>query len=349
MATPKDNAALPELKAALKSKKLGNFYVLHGEEVFLTESYAAQIRKLLIDPLTEAFNFHRFTQESLSLRQFSDCVEMLPVMAERTLIQVDDVDFFALDEESRAGYAQLFSALPPECCVLLTYRTVAFKPDKRKKVLFGAFAKAAVVEFKRQTERDLCVWIARHFSAQEKTISQELCRYLILLTGGSMTVLRGEIGKIAAFADGAEIRKSDIDAVVEPVLEAVTFDITNALAEGNFDLALRKLQEVFSMQEEPIPILAAVGAQMRRLHAACVLRDSGKGADQLAALCGISDYPARLTMKQARNLSTARCANALQFCLAADEQMKNSYDDAKRILELLLVRLAQEVFCGQNS
>lgn len=345
MAAKKEQTALQEFKAALKSKTLGNFYVLHGEESFLTESYFAQIKKQIIDPVTEEFNFHRFTQENLNLRQFAECLEMLPVMAEHTLLQVDDVDLFSLDEESRTSYAKLLSDLPPECCVVFTYRSVSFKPDKRKKALADAFARAVVVEFQRQTERDLGVWIARHFAAQGKAISPELCRYLILLTGGSMTAMSGEIAKISAYTSGEEIRKSDIDAVVEPVLEAVTFDISNALAEGNFDLALRKLQEVLAMQEEPIPILAAVGAQMRRLHAACVLRDSGKGADQLAGLCGISDYPARLTMKQARGLSTERCAKALILCMQADEQIKSSYDDAVRILELLFVRLSQEVFC----
>ncbi len=33
-----------------------------------------------------------------------------------------------------------------------------------------------------------------------------------------MSALGGEIGKIAAFAPGSEIRRSDIDAVTEPVL-----------------------------------------------------------------------------------------------------------------------------------
>ena len=50
-----------------------------------------------------------------------------------------------------------------------------------------------------------------------------------------MTQLDLEIGKICAFSGAEEIVRADIDAVVEPTLEAVVFQITDALGQGRFD------------------------------------------------------------------------------------------------------------------
>ena len=51
----KDNIpnGLPELKADLKNKTLGRLYIFHGEETFLLNHYLGQIRKQLLDPLTD--------------------------------------------------------------------------------------------------------------------------------------------------------------------------------------------------------------------------------------------------------------------------------------------------------
>ena len=81
---------------------------------------------------------------------------------------------------------------------------------------------------------------------------------MIELTGGTMTVLAGEISKICAYSGADEIRKTDIDAVTEPVLDAVVFQMTDLLSAGRYDQALLKLQQLLKMQQEPLAILGAV-------------------------------------------------------------------------------------------
>ena len=50
---------LQELKAHIRSKTPGRLYIFHGEETFLLNHYLTQLRKVLLDPLTESFNYHR--------------------------------------------------------------------------------------------------------------------------------------------------------------------------------------------------------------------------------------------------------------------------------------------------
>ncbi len=333
--------ALQELKQELKAKTLGRLYFFHGEETFLLNHYLSQMKKQLLDPVTESFNFHRLTAETFDIRSFADAVENLPMMAEHTFVQVDDIDPFKLNEADRGAMAEILSDIPDYCTVVFTYLTVHWKPDKRLRKLWDAVERGAIVEFAKHDQRDLVAWVQRHFAAHQKRINPSLCVYLIDITGGTMIALSGEIDKICAYSGAAEIVKSDIDAVTEPVLDAVVFQMTDALSAGQYAEALLKLQQLLKMQEEPIMILGAVGGHFRKLATARVLIDNGKNASMLQKLYGIPDYPARKTMEAARRFPPEFCAAAARLVLDTDYKMKTSFDDKERLLELLILQLAQ--------
>lgn len=332
-------AGAEQLKSDLKAKEPGRFYVLYGEEDYLRRYYLEQLKKLVLDDLTADFNFHRLNAETFSVELLADCVESLPMMAERSLILAEDVDLFAQGETERL--CEVLSDLPEHCCLVLSYDD--FKPDKRKKKLWDAIEKNAVLaEFRYQTESDLRAWIRRHFEHEKKSISPELCGYLLQQCGLSMTRLDAEIAKIAAYSGADTIVRADIDAVVEPTLDAVVFQLTDALALRQFDRALERLHMLLKMQTDAIPIVAAIGAQMRRLYAARILQNEGKPAEELAQLCGIQPYAATKTMGQARRVSEQFCRKAVLLCCETDAQLKSTYGEEERLVELLILQLAED-------
>ena len=338
---------LQQLKQQLKNKCMDRLYIFHGEEVFLLKHYLGQMRKVLLDELTESFNYHRFNNETFDLQSFADAVEGMPMMAEATLVQVDDIDLFKMNESDRNKMGEFLSDIPEWCSVVFTYETVAWKPDKRLKKLWNPIEEnAVIVEFAKQDQRDLVAWVTRHFASQGKRISSDLCVYLIDITGGTMTALSSEIRKICAYSGSEAIHRTDIDAVVEPVLDAVVFQMTDLLSEGRYAAALEKLQTLLKMQQEPLAILGAVGSHLRRLGTARTLLDHGRNASELSKLCAIPDYPARKLMDAARRLRPEFCAKAVELALETDYAMKTSVDEPERLLEMLILRLAQE---GRNG
>ena len=340
------SSALQELKTAIKSKMLDRLYFFHGEETFLLNHYLGQMKKIVLDELTESFNYHRLNNETFDIRSFADAVENLPMMAEYTFVQVDDIDLFKMNEGDRTKMTEILSDIPEYCVVVFTYLTVAWKPDKRLKKLWEAVEGGSVVEFAKQDQRDLIAWVGRHFAAHDKRISTDLCAYLIEITGGTMTALSGEIGKICAYSGAHEIRKTDIDAVTEPVMDAVVFQMTDLMSSGRYDLALEKLQQLLKMQQEPLAILGAVGGHFRRISTARRLLDHGRNAGELAKLCGIQDFAARKSMDLARRFRPGFLAAASRLVLETDYKMKTSFDDSERLLELLILQLAQEARNG---
>lgn len=339
----KENSGFRLLKEALKEKNPGRLYVFFGEEDYLRNYYLDALKKLLMDGPAADFNFHRFNAESMNINTFGDALDALPMMTDRSLIRIDDYDPFKDSEDNRNRLAAMLSDLPDYCCVVFNYISIPWKPDKRMKKLWDAFRENAIsVEFAKQTERELCAWIFRHFKSYGKEIDNRLASYLVFVTGASMTAIAAEIEKIAAYSDADIIKRFDIDQVVEPVLDAVVFDITDALTKGNFALALEKLQGVLKKQEDPFAILGAVSTQMRRLRAAKVLQSEGRGKADLCRLCGIREYPAAILMNAAAGLSEQFCDRAVLLCEETDFRIKNSYDTPERMLELLLLKIAEE-------
>jgi DNA polymerase-3 subunit delta len=338
---------LQQLKLDIRNKQCQRLYFFHGEETFLLHHYLEQLKKLLLDELTESFNFHKLNNETFDIQSFADSVENLPMMAENTFVWVDEIDVFKMNETDREKMVEILSDIPEYCTVVFTYITTVWKPDKRLKKLWDAVDKnGCIVEFAKQEPRDLIPWVVRHFAARKKQISNDLCAYLIDITGGTMTALSGEIDKIAAYSGADTIRKSDIDAVTEPVLDAIVFQMTDLLSQGEYGPALLKLQQLLKMQQEPLSILGAVGAHFRRLAAARILMDNGKGSSELMRLCGLGDYPARKTMSAAGRFSARFYAKAAELVMETDNQIKTSFDEPERLLELLILRLAQEARNG---
>ena len=339
-----DTKGLQELKAAIHGKQPENLYFFHGEETFLMNHYLEQLKKLLLDELTESFNFHRFNHENFDIREFADAVENLPMMAEHTMVLVDDVDIFKMNEDGRSKMADILSDIPEYCTVVFTHMTVVWNPDKRLKKLWDVVqAKGNIVEFAKQEPKDLIPWITRHFAAKGKRISSELCHYLMEITGGTMTALSGEIDKICAYSGAEHIQKTDIDAVTEPVLDAVVFQITDAMGRGQYAVALEKLRQVLKMQEDPLKILGAIGGHFRRISTARTLQDNGKQVGDYMKLCSItSGYAAQKTMDMARRFRPEFCRKAAELVLETDRKMKTSFDEPERLLELLVLELAQE-------
>lgn len=346
MAKEIELGGLQGLKASIKSGTPANLYIFHGEERFLLNHYLQQLKKTVLDELTESFNYHRFTSETFDLQIFADAVENLPMMSEKTMVQVDDVDIFKLNEDNREKLVDVLSDIPEYCTLVFTFETVEWKPDKRLKKLWEAVSGGEIVEFAKQNQRDLVSWIQRHFASQKKTISPELCMYLIDITDGTMTSLAGEIQKISAFSGAEHICKADIDAVTEPVLDAVVFRMTDQLSAGDYGEALKTLHKLLKMQQEPLAILGAISGHFRRLSTAKTLLDHGKNASELQKLCGLADYPARKTMDAARKFRPEFCAKAMEWIMETDYQMKTSFDDQQRLLELLILRLAREAKHG---
>ena len=338
----KANEAFQKLKNDLAASTLGCAYIFYGEESYLREFYLGELRKKLIPQGFEEFNYHAMEGKDVTVQSLAEMAEAMPMMAERTLLVVSDYNIFKQDAEQRERFIAFLNDIPEYCCVVFVYDTVEYKPDRTMKKLCKAIADhVETVEFKAADSSDLVPWIARRFKAIGKEIDRQTAEYLIFTCGGLMTGLVPEITKIGTYAKGKTITQKDIDAVADPILSAEVFKLSDAVLQGNYDLAASILGDLLKMQQEPIMILAALGSQLRRIYTARLAIDSGRDKYRLMELGEMkSDCPAKLLMNAARRTTADWCADAVKMCQVLDRRLKSERGiDAAGELKMLLIAL----------
>ena len=134
----KKSEAFQKLKTDLKEGSLGCAYIFYGEESYLREYYLGEARKLLIPAGFEEFNYHKLEGKNLTIQDLAEMAEAMPMLAERTLLVVTDLDLFKLNEEQRDRLIAFLEDIPPYCCVIFVYDTIEYKPNKTMKKLVKA-------------------------------------------------------------------------------------------------------------------------------------------------------------------------------------------------------------------
>ena len=336
-----DNAPMKALKQDLRNDTVGKLYVFHGEETYLRDYYLGELKKKLLPAGLEDFNLHTIAGKECTPELLAQKVDCFPMMSERTLIVVTDYDLFGGGADAKEGYMELFADLPDYCCVVFVYDLIPYKADARTKMAAALKQYGSVVAFHRQEQGDLVDWIARHFRSTGHEISTEDAKYLLFLCGDLMHSLSAEINKISAYAKHPRITREDIDAVAIPVIDAIVFQMTDAIAAGNFDKAAAVMSDLLGSQESPIMILSVVGKYFRQLYTARLARENRKNTQWLMDQWGMKNsWPAEKLMDAARRYSLPWCRNAVKRCAETDLAMKSYGGDERDLLVSLILELA---------
>ena len=77
---------------------------------------------------------HAAQGKDCSVDWIEQAVDCLPMMAERTLVEVTDFDLFKAGEKDREAYIRILSGLPDYCCLVFLYDLIEYRPDARTKL-----------------------------------------------------------------------------------------------------------------------------------------------------------------------------------------------------------------------
>jgi len=272
------------------------------------------------------------------IEQAIDC---LPMMSERTLVLVTDFDLSSLGDAQKNRLVELLNDIPEYCCLVFVYDLLPYKMDARSKLAQAIKTHGAVINFQRQEQGDLTDWICRRFKATGHSVDTEDARYLIFLCGDLMNNLASEIGKIGAYATGQRVTRADIDAVAIPQIDAVVFQMTDAMARKDFNKAASVLADLLHSQEPPLKILSMMGKYFRQLYTARLYLDNKRSRSDFMALWNMKTaYQADKLLDAARKFSLVWCRHAVRRCAETELELKQNYGQEKELLVSLLMELS---------
>ena len=335
-----DNTAMRELKRDLKSGTPRRLYLFHGEEAFLRDYYLGRLKESLLPAGLEDFNLHAAKGRDCSVEWIAQAVDCLPMMSERTLVVVTDFDLFGQGDKGKERLVEILSNLPDYCCLVFVYDLLAYKPDKSKLATLLK-QEGAAVHFQRQEQKTLAAWICRQFEKAGKLVDSADAEYLIFLVGDLMHDLSAEIGKIAAYTPNQRVTRGDMDAVAVPKVEAVVYQMTDAMARKDFDKAASVLADLLHSREPGVMILSVMGKYFRQLYTARLFLSAGKSREEFMDMWAMkSGYQADKLLGAARGFSLPWCRYAVRRCAETDLLLKNTYGQEGEVLTALLMELA---------
>lgn len=328
------------LKKDLKSGELKQLYLFYGEESYLKRYYLSEVKKKLISPEFEEFNCHLLQEKELTPQILQELVDSLPMNAQRTMIIVHDFDLFGAAASVKESLQEVLMDLPEYCCVIFLFERTSYEPDGRTKFTKFILNQAISCHFATQSETDLVNWVGRRFASLDKDISLTLAKELIFYCGNLMDTLVGEIEKIGTYAKDREITMEDIKAVATAQLDAVVFQMTDALGAKEFDRATGILAQLFQRHEPPIKIFWSVGQQVRELYGAKLCLQEGKPSSYLSEMFGLHPYPAQLRLKSAKYFSLEWCRKAVILTEQTDLALKSTGRNGQEVLTEYVLALA---------
>ena len=328
------NNSYDKIKASIKSGEAGNLYIFHGEERYLLDRCLSSLRTMLCPDGLDGFNYKRFDGRGLSVDELDDAINTLPFFTDRTLVEIHDFDIFRNDEKQRI--CDIFSDLPDYICVIFIYSTIEFKPDGRQKTNKEIIKFAEIVEFTAQEQNRIIDWIRRHFHVAGKSINTTDAQYLAFITGGLMATLNGEIEKVAAYSKQRIITRSDIDAVVTPVLDAVVYKLADALVNRDSLLALHLLDDLLQMREAPHKLLFSISLKMRQLLAARICIEGKVNKSTHMKMCAIRyEFQVNSLFDTAKKTTLSECREAVLYCSQTALALNSTSESEECLIELV--------------
>lgn len=314
-------------------------YLLWGQEDYLREYYLAELKKICLPEGEDSFSFRRLNGPALEVQELRDAVDAMPFLTDRSFVEVRGVDLNTLKEPE--AVLKTLSDLPDYCTVALV-QDVNFEPDGRIKLIKGLRAIARELHFTAQTQEALIKWISKRFAACGKGVDMEAAQRLIFVSGDLMNRLIPEIEKIAAYAKGPKVTAADVEAVANHIPEAVIFEMTDRIAQKEFNVALTILAELEANKDnEPIYLITMLAIQMRNLYTARLAYERNLGTGFLLDSGAVKyDFQARKLYQAARGYTLPQLRQAVELCAEAEYRMKSGETDKAGLFRETVLRIA---------
>lgn len=287
------------------------------------------------------FNFDAFQGKDIRGDAIRACAEMLPMMSERRLVIVQDVQEVPASElEPLRDYLKNPA---PTTCLVIHARTSENKKIDGRSGFFRALRKAAkTCEFKPMYENEVGPFVMRQAQRRGLLMGQEASAYLIDAVGTKLAELDQAIEKIDLFLgpspDGQprQVSAQDAAAVVARTRSRSVFDLTDALGDQNFQLSIEILERMLLDGEAPILIAHMITRHFRIVARLQDPQLRNAPNSEKARAIRVNPYFVRDYERHSRTFSSQEVAAILRRMLQVDIALKSSSLPDRVIMEQVL-------------
>jgi DNA polymerase-3 subunit delta len=311
-------------------------YAVTGEDRFLKGLVFRQLQSLVLQNPEDDLAFTPFEGEKIKLADVLDELQTLPFLGGRRLVVIYSADPFVTEYRD---VLERYLAKPSPIGVLALDVKKWASTTRLAKALVGN-ATLSCEAIKPARLPSWCTEWAK--TTYQKQLTAEAARLLVDLVGAEMGVLDQEIAKLACFVgDRTRITPEEVDKLVGHSRMNNVWQMLDAVAAGQLDVALRTLNFLFEQGNDAYALLGATIWQLRQVAQVARLQRQGQSADASMSQVGIHAFSRERVQRQLRHLGP-RATQLFGWLLEIDEGFKSSGALAPRtLLERLVVKLAR--------
>jgi len=312
-------------------------YTVFGNDAYLLrEAIGGVVGAVFPGEVADAA-ISRFPGATTPLATVLDEVCTLPFFTRRRLVIVEDADPFITKYRKEL---EAYVEKPSESGILL-FQTKTWVATTILAKLVDRVGLA--IDCSSPRESDLAPWLARLARTRYRAqLDAEAARLLVELVGAEAGILASEVEKLAVYAgESRRIERDDIAKLVGAGRVETIWKTLDAALAGQGKLALEYLDQLLAAGEDATLSLAAMSANLLKLHHAGHLRAARVELAEACQLANIPPFAVQKTGKQHAHLGPTRVGQLPAMLLRADLDIKGgSTLDPRVVLEMLLVRLA---------
>lgn len=321
-----------------------NIITIYGEVPELVEKKSSEIVNNYLGQEKDDFNYVKFNMYENDLTPIIEETLTMPFFSDKKAIVVKNAYIFTGEKgakELNHNPEQLMEFIEKyDGDNLILFEAYQNKLDERKKLTKSLKKNAQLKKVEQMSEEEIKKWIQNKLHENYKDIKQDALNLFIELTGINFNIVSQELSKLMLYIrDRPTVNKDDVNQIINRSLEQNVFLLTEYIQKGKKDKAIQLLNDLITMKEEPIKLLALITSNYRLYYQSKILEQKGYSGQQIAKTVSAHPYRVKLALNQARYYQLNDLLNIIDSCAETDYKLKSSYMDKQLILELLILSL----------
>lgn len=319
--------------ALCKKGTLPSTIAFAGDERALIEDALSGLRRDVLSQGLADFNHDRLSAKAMSMTQIVDAANALPVMAEKRLVEVSELEGISADAVEVIG---TYAANPNPSTVLVL---LIDGYDQRNKLLRSLDEKGLVYKFDHPSMDQMPAIAMNRARAHALTIEPEVAQLLVMETGTSLLLLDRALEKLALAAVDGRVTPDDVGEQVAQMALQDAFSFARAVASGDRVKAEHFLAELEVAHELPLRLVGMLAWQLRQVLKARLLLDKGMGDRDIGRELSIYGDRLQPILSTARKWQKEIHVLRLSRLCQLDRELKSSRATSWLWLEKMVMQL----------
>ncbi len=212
------------------------------------------------------------------------------------------------------------------------------KLDERKKIVKTLKKNVTVIKKEVIDEKDLSGFVSSEFKSKGYDIDYKTAKYFTDYVGKNVDILISEINKMIIYKDtDKKVTIEDINDISSKAFNDNVFDLCDAIMKKNFKKIFSCYNDLVSLKEEPIKIIALIGNQFNLVYQVKLLANEGKNSKDIASILEVHPYRVKLALET--DYMLYELEDVLKKLHEIDYSIKSGKEDKNTCLENFLLHL----------